>query len=112
MACGCRYTFNSSSNLLNSTFYNLKERQGFVIRPFYIPVAAAALKYSLDKDGYHLEPAIDLNTNEPYLSVGKQHNQYHVKGSYAFKQQYALVEVGYARKAPEIRDDRSLVKVC
>ncbi|KAK9799816.1 hypothetical protein WJX73_003553 [Symbiochloris irregularis] len=107
------HTFNSSSNLLNSTFYNLKERQGFVIRPFYIPVAASAVRYSLHKDGYEIEPAVDLNTQEPYLSVGKQHDKYHFKGSYAFKEQYALLEVGYARQAPVLLGpdtERNLVK--
>lgn len=109
----CRYTFNSSSNLLNSTFYNLKERQGFIIRPFYIPVAAAAVKYSYEKDGYLIEPAVDLNTNEPYLSVQKNKDNYRLKGSYAFKEQYALLEVGYAKEAPDFNaiSERSLVKV-
>lgn len=106
------YTFNSSSNLLNSTFYNLKERQGFIIRPFYIPVAAAAVKYSYEKDGYLIEPAVDLNTNEPYLSVQKNKDNYRLKGSYAFKEQYALLEVGYAKEAPDFNaiSERSLVK--
>ena len=57
-----RYTFNTESNILNSTFYNIKEREGFIIRPFTIPVASAAVKYSIERNGYRIEPSFDLNT--------------------------------------------------
>ena len=87
-----RYTFNTDSNLLNSTFYNIKEREGFIIRPFTVPVASAAVKYSMERDGYTIEPSFDLNTQNPYLSVAKRHRNANIKARFASLPACALPE--------------------
>jgi hypothetical protein len=89
------YTFNDNSNMLNSTFVNLTERNGFVIDPFTIPVSTAAAKYSYERDGYLVEPAVDFKRQAPYLSVQKNYNGNTFKAQYAFQEETALVEVGF-----------------
>ncbi|KAK9824139.1 hypothetical protein WJX72_008067 [[Myrmecia] bisecta] len=89
------YTFNDNSNMLNSTFVNLTERNGFVIDPFTIPVSTAAAKYSYERDGYLVEPAVDFKRQAPYLSVQKNYKGNTLKAQYAFQEETALFEVGF-----------------
>lgn len=56
---------------MNSTFVNLKERQGFIIDPFTVPIATAAATYTFKKDGYVIEPQYDFHKNSAYLSVAR-----------------------------------------
>jgi len=100
------YTFNDNANLVNSTYINLKEREGFILRPFTIPISTAAAKYTLERDGYIAEASVDLNKQAPYVSLQKRRGNNTFKGHYAFKEEYALLEVGYARAT----DDLPLVK--
>jgi hypothetical protein len=92
------YTFNTAANAENSTFVNLRERQGFIIAPFTVPIATAAATYTYEKDGYVFEPQYDFHKQAPYLSVYKNKfwQKSSVKGHYAFKDETAMVEFGYA----------------
>ncbi len=65
----CRYTFNTAANAANSTFTNLKERSGFIIEPFTVPIATAAAAYKFKHDDYIIEPQYDFHKNSAYLSV-------------------------------------------
>jgi len=58
----CRYTFNTPANEVNSTQVNLKERQGFILVPFTLPTATAAASYSIERDGYVIEPQYNFHT--------------------------------------------------
>lgn len=58
----CRYTFNTPANEVNSTYVNLKERQGFMVAPFTLPTATAAASYSIERDGYVIEPQYNFHT--------------------------------------------------
>lgn len=91
------YTFNTPANEVNSTYVNLKERQGFIIAPFTLPTATAAASYSIERDGYVFEPQFNFHTNSPYLSVGRNKfwKRNHVKAHYAFKEQVAMVDFTY-----------------
>jgi len=91
------YTFNSPANEINSTFLNLKERQGFIIAPFTLPTATAAATYSVERDGYVIEPQYNFHTQSAYLSVGRNKfwKKNHVKAHYAFKEQVAMVDFTY-----------------
>ena len=55
-------TLNDDNDVGNATVVNLAERKAFVIEPFNIPVSTAAVKYSIEREGYTVEPAYDLNT--------------------------------------------------
>ena len=44
-----------------------------------MPVASAAVKYSFERDGYRIEPSVDLHTQNPYLSVAKRHKNANIK---------------------------------
>ena len=57
-----RYTFNTPANEVNSTYVNLKERQGFIIAPFTLPTATAAATYTIERDGYVIEPQYNFHT--------------------------------------------------
>jgi hypothetical protein len=94
------YNFSDPGNLSNATFINLKEREGFIIDPFRYPVSTAAAKYTLEtSDGYIIEPAVDFKTQSPYLTVHKTFDgNKAVKAQYAFKEEVALVEVGWKPK--------------
>lgn len=88
------YTFNSNANTANATYVNLRERQGFIIRPFTVDIAAANVKYSYETDsGYKLEPSVDLAKGEGYLAVSKLYRDNIVRGSYAIKEEHAMLEV-------------------
>ena len=50
---------------------------------------------------------MDLNKQAPYVSLQKRRGNNTFKGHYAFKEEYALLEVGYARAL----DDLPLIKV-
>ncbi|DBA69267.1 hypothetical protein WJX79_004479 [Trebouxia sp. C0005] len=91
------YTFNTPANEVNSTQVNLKERQGFIIAPFTLPTATAAASYSIERDGYVIEPQYNFHTSSPYLSVGRNKfwKKNHVKAHYAFKEQVAMVDFTY-----------------
>lgn len=102
------YTFNDNANLTNSTYINLKERDGFILRPFTVPIATSAVKYTLHKDDYVFEVAADLNKQAPYLSVQKRHGRQVYKAHYAIKEEYAMVETGYAQTDAE--GDLPLIK--
>jgi hypothetical protein len=66
---------------------NLRERQGFIIHPFTVPISTSAAQLSLEKDGYLIEPAFDFHQRAGYLSVAKNHeNKYNLRGSYAFRE--------------------------
>ena len=101
--CVCSYTLNDTANVANSTFNTIKEREGFIISPFTIPISTSAVKYTLEKDGYKVEPAFDIATRNPYLSVEKYLSDKNVmaKASYAFREETAMVEFGYR---PEEKD--------
>ena len=49
----------------------------------------------------------------PYLQVSKRHRNANIKGSYGFKEQYALLEVGYHRDVAEkiLYSDQPLARV-
>lgn len=89
------HTFHDESLLSNSTYVNLRERQGFIIHPFTVPISTSAAQLTLEKDGYLIEPAFDFKQRAGYLSVAKDHNKYNFRGSYAFQEETALFEVGY-----------------
>ncbi|KAK9836095.1 hypothetical protein WJX81_000640 [Elliptochloris bilobata] len=91
------HTFNEEGHLASSTYVNLKERERFIIAPFTVPIATSAAAITLEHEGYVVEPAIDFNQKAGYLSVAKAHDRYAFKGSYAFKEEVALLEVGYSR---------------
>lgn len=91
------FTFNDNANLTNSTYINLKEREGFILRPFTVPIATSAIKYNVEKDGYLVEAAADLNKQAPYLSVQRKYGKQVYKAHYAFKEEYAMIETGYAQ---------------
>ena len=66
---------------------NLRERQGFIIHPFTVPISTSAAQLSVERDGYLIEPAFDFNQRAGYLSVAKDHkNKYNLRGSYAFRE--------------------------
>lgn len=65
---------------------NLRERQGFIIHPFTVPISTSAAQLTLEKDGYVIEPAFDFKQRAGYLSVAKDHNKYNLRGSYAFRE--------------------------
>ncbi len=65
---------------------NLRERQGFIIHPFTVPISTSAAQLTLEKDGYLIEPAFDFKQRAGYLSVAKDHNKYNLRGSYAFQE--------------------------
>lgn len=79
----------------------------FILRPFTIPIATNAIKYTLVKDGYTFEAAADLNKQAPYLSVQRRYGRQVYKAHYALKEEYAMVETGYA----QTDGDLPLVKV-
>ena len=60
-------TLNDDNDVGNATVVNLAERKAFVIEPFNIPVSTAAVKYSIEREGYTVEPAYDLNTKGTFL---------------------------------------------
>lgn len=91
------YTFNDNANLTNSTYINLKEREGFILRPFTIPIATSAAKYTLKRDDYTVEASADLNKQAPYLAVQKRYGKQVYKVHYGFKEEYAMIETGYAQ---------------
>ena len=64
----------------------MRERQGFIIHPFTVPISTSAAQLTLEKDGYVIEPAFDFKQRAGYLSVAKDHNKYNLRGSYAFKE--------------------------
>lgn len=80
----------------------------FILRPFTVPIATSAVKYTLEKDGYLIEAAADLNKQAPYLAVQKRHGKQVYKAHYAFKEEYAMIETGFA----QTDGDLPLVKVC
>ena len=66
---------------------NLRERQGFIIHPFTVPISTSAAQLSLEHDGYLIEPAFDFKQRAGYISVAKDHrNKYALRGSYAFRE--------------------------
>ena len=79
----------------------------FILRPFTVPIATSAIKYNVEKDGYLVEAAADLNKQAPYLSVQRKYGKQVYKAHYAFKEEYAMIETGYA----QTEGDLPLVKV-
>lgn len=79
----------------------------FILRPFTVPIATSAVKYNVEKDGYLVEAAADLNKQAPYLSVQRRYGKQVYKAHYAFKEEYAMIETGYA----QTEGDLPLVKV-
>lgn len=79
----------------------------FILRPFTVPIATSAVKYNVEKDGYLVEAAADLNKQAPYLSVQRKYGKQTYKAHYAFKEEYAMLETGYA----QTEGDLPLVKV-
>ena len=79
----------------------------FILRPFTVPIATSAIKYSLAKDDYLIEASADLNKQAPYLSVQRKYGRQTYKAHYAFKDEYALLESGYA----QTDGDLPLIKV-
>ena len=71
---------------------NLRERQGFIIHPFTVPISTSAAQLTLEKDGYLIEPAFDFKQRSGYLSVAKDHNKYNLRGSYAFREVRAYLK--------------------
>ncbi len=63
-----------------------------------VPIATAAATYTYEKDGYVIEPQYDFHKQAPFLSVYKNKfwQKSSVKGHYAFKDETAMVEFGYA----------------
>jgi len=90
-------TLNDANDVGNATVVNLAERKAFVIEPFNIPVSTAAAKYSIEREGYLVEPAYDFNTKAAFLSVTKTHNDFTIRPQYAFADEVALVEVAWNR---------------
>lgn len=88
-------TLNDDNDVGNPTVVNLAERKAFVIEPFNIPVSTAAVKYSIEREGYTVEPAYDLNTKGAFLSVTKAHDKFTFRPQYAFADEVALLEVAY-----------------
>jgi len=71
---------------------NLRERQGFIIHPFTVPISTSAAQLSVERDGFVIEPAFDFHQRSGYLSVAKDHrNKYALRGSYAFREVRAAV---------------------
>ena len=54
---------------------DLAAARRFILRPFTVPIATSAIKYTLHKDDYIFEAAADLNKQAPYLSVQKRHGR-------------------------------------
>ena len=54
-----------------------------------------------------MEAAADLNKQAPYLSVQRKYGKQVYKAHYAFKEEYAMIETGYA----QTEGDLPLVKV-
>lgn len=106
------YTLNDTSNIANSTFNTIKEREGFIISPFTIPISTSAVKYTLEKDGYKVEPAFDIATRSPFLSVEKFLSDKNVlaKASYAFRDEVAMLEFGYRPDEKDFPLARTYVK--
>lgn len=106
------YTLNDTSNVANSTFNTIKEREGFIIAPFTIPISTSAVKYTLEKDGYKVEPAFDIATRSPFLSVEKYLSDKNVlaRASYAFREETAMVEFGYRPEEKDFPLARTYVK--
>ena len=100
-------TLNDDNDVGNATVVNLAERKAFVIEPFNIPVSTGAVKYSIERDGYTVEPAYDLNTKGAFLSVSKSHKGYTFRPQYAFADEVALLEVALDDKDG---GDRPLVR--
>ena len=66
---------------------NLRERQGFIIHPFTVPISTSAAQLTVEHDGYIVEPAFDFKQRAGYISVAKDHrNKYALRGSYAFRE--------------------------
>ena len=66
---------------------NLRERKGFIIHPFTVPISTSAAQLSFERDGYLIEPAFDFHQRAGYLSVAKDHrSKYNLRGSYAFRE--------------------------
>lgn len=81
----------------------------FILRPFTVPIATNAIKYTLRKDDYIFEAAADLNKQAPYLSVQKRYGRQVYKAHYAVKEEYAMVESGYSQTDAD--GDLPLIKV-
>jgi len=96
-------TLNDANEVGNATVVNLAERKAFVIEPFNIPVSTAAAKYSIEREGYLVEPAYDFNTKAAFLSVTKQHNDFTIRPQYAFADEVALVEVAWNKDGDTAR---------
>jgi hypothetical protein len=86
-------TINDDNDVGNATVVNLAERSQFIIEPFNIPVSTGAVKYSITREGYTVEPAYDLNTKGAFISVSKSHSGYTFRPQYAFADEVALLEV-------------------
>jgi hypothetical protein len=66
---------------------NLRERRGFIIHPFTVPISTSAAQLTLEKDDYVIEPAFDFKQRAGYLSVAKNHrSKYNLRASYAFRE--------------------------
>jgi hypothetical protein len=66
---------------------NLRERQGFIIHPFTVPISTSAAQLTVERDGYTIQPAFDFKQRSGYLSVAKDHrSKYNLRGSYAFRE--------------------------
>ena len=66
---------------------NLRERQGFIIHPFTVPISTSAAQLTVEHEGYMIEPAFDFKQRAGYISVAKDHkNKYALRGSYAFRE--------------------------
>ena len=66
---------------------NLRERQGFIIHPFTVPISTSAAQLSVEHEGFLVEPAFDFKQRAGYISVAKDHrNKYALRGSYAFRE--------------------------
>ena len=79
----------------------------FILRPFTVPIATSAVKYSLAKDDYLIEASADLNKQAPYLSVQRKYGRQTYRAHYSFNDEYALLESGYA----QTDGDLPLIKV-
>lgn len=72
---------------MHSVQVNLRERQGFIIHPFTVPISTSAAQLTVEHDGYVVEPAFDFKQRAGYISVAKDHrNKYALRGSYAFRE--------------------------
>lgn len=76
-----------SKTAVHAMQVNLRERQGFIIHPFTVPISTSAAQLSVEQDGYLVEPAFDFKQRAGYISVAKDHrNKYALRGSYAFSE--------------------------